>query len=224
MKATFFFGIVVTVFFACSFFSYAESSQEILPQLSEDFVEIGQFDGLTTDIRYATTNNFVGKNLYKNFNKPFLHKIAAEKLKKAAENLQKEKPGWKLLVFDALRPRAIQRKLWENVVGTEKQKYVANPDKGSIHNYGFAVDLSLKNEKGEEVDMGTAYDSFEDLAQPSLEEKFLKNGKLTQVQVDNRKILRKVMTEAGFIQLPLEWWHYDALPGKELKKLYKIVE
>ncbi len=200
-------------------FSFAAS-----PNFGTDYVDVSEYSGVASEIRYATSNNFVGENLYGDFNKPYLHQIAAEKLKVASANLQKSKPGWKLLIFDALRPRSIQKKLWDHVKGTNKSPYVANPDKGSVHNYGFAVDLSLQDENGKEIDMGTAFDSFEALAQPKLEDQFLKEGKLKPEQIENRKILRKAMTDAGFIQLPIEWWHFDALPAKELKKNYKIVE
>lgn len=189
-----------------------------------DFVNIRDFPGVAVELRYATTNNFMGIQLYKDLNDPFLHKTAAEKLKKAANNLSQLKPGWNLLIFDALRPRSVQIQLWNKVKGTKQEQYVADPKSGSIHNFGFALDLSLRDETGKEIDMGTPYDSFEDLAQPKYEEKLLKAGKLTETQIANRKILRKVMTEAGFIQLPHEWWHYDALDGKQVRAKYKIVE
>jgi D-alanyl-D-alanine dipeptidase len=189
-----------------------------------DFVNIGKYENVIPDVRYATTNNFTHQNLYGEYKSLYLHKTAAEKFKKATELLKKEKPGWKFLVFDALRPRSVQQKLWDKVKGTDQQQYVADPTKGSVHNFGFALDLSLQDEKGQEVDMGTPYDSFEDKAQPKFEEKMLKSGQLTQTQVNNRLVLRKIMTAAGFIQLPNEWWHYDALPNKEVRKKFKIVE
>lgn len=103
-------------------------------------------------------------------------------------------------VFDGLRPREVQQRLWDRVKGTEKQSYVADPQKGSVHNYGFAVDLSLQDEQGKEVDMGTPFDSFEPLAQPKLEERFLREGKLSPTHVDHRRLLRDVMESAGFKQ------------------------
>lgn len=188
------------------------------------YVELTSLDNITVDIRYATANNFVGTNLYGTFNKAYLHKVAAKKLEAAAKHLQLQKPGWKILVFDALRPRSVQKKLWIHVEGTPQEQYVANPKIGSVHNYGFAVDVSLVDDKGMEIDMGTPFDNFTELSQPQLEQKFLQEGKLTSQQVKNRKLLRNVMTGAGFKQLPNEWWHYDALPIQELKKKYNIVE
>jgi D-alanyl-D-alanine dipeptidase len=72
--------------------------------------------------------------------------------------------------------------------------------------------------------MGTPYDSFSSLAEPQYEEKFLKEGKLTQKQVENRLVLRRVMTGAGFKNIPNEWWHFDGLPQKELEAKYHMVE
>lgn len=191
---------------------------------SREYTEIKPGNNIKIDLRYAVENNFVGVNLYGKFNRAFLHKEAAEKLKVAAETLGKLKPGYRLVIFDALRPRSVQNILWEKVKGTAQQPYVANPVFGSIHNYGFAVDISIVDEHGAELDMGTPFDDFSPLAQPQLESRYLAEGKLTESQLKNRHLLREVMQEAGFIQLPIEWWHYDALPKNEVKKHYKIVE
>lgn len=190
----------------------------------KDFVDVSNLENVHVSLRYATENNFMKKNIYGDFNQCFLHRIAAEKFRKAALLLQKEKPGWKFLLFDCLRPRSLQIKLFDFVKGTPQQMYVANPKDGSVHNYGFAMDLSLEDENGHEIDMGTGFDNFTPLAQPKREAENLQAGKLTQEQIDHRLILRKVMKQAGFLQLPIEWWHYDALPKKELKEYYKIVE
>lgn len=193
-------------------------------EMGPDFVDVGLLEGVKIDLRYATTNNFVGQNLYGEYKKAYLHKLAAEKLRKAALELHKTHPRWSLLVFDALRPRSIQRLLWDRVKGTPQEAYVANPQTGSIHNYGFAVDVSIVDDQSKEIDMGTPFDDFRPLAQPRKEDDYLAQGKLTADQVRNRKLLRRVMMEAGFLQLPIEWWHYDALPKAEIKAQYKIVE
>lgn len=191
---------------------------------SPDFVEIKRSDVIALDLRYATTNNFTGQNLYGKFDRAFLHKLTASKLAQAAANLHSHRPGYKLLILDALRPRSVQRQLWDRVKGTEQQKYVANPQSGSIHNFGFALDLTILDASGNELDMGTAFDDFTPLAQPRLENGFLKEGKINSQQLQNRLLLRKVMEDAGFIQLPIEWWHFDALPKSEVRKSNSIVE
>ena len=193
-------------------------------KMNPALVNMGNIPGLQFDIRYAGVNNFTGRNLYGDYNYCFLHKVAAAKIKKALLNLKKRRPGWRLLIFDCLRPRSVQKQLWKVVKGTSQQPYVADPAKGSIHNYGFAIDLSLADDKGKEIDMGTEYDNFTTLARPTHESVYLKKGKLTSQHIVNRKILRKVMTDAGFIQLPYEWWHYDALPGPAVRRNHRIVE
>ena len=191
---------------------------------SPEFVEIGVADGVAVDLRYATANNFTGQDLYGEFDSAFLHEVAAAKLVAAVARLGLIHPEYRLVIFDALRPRSVQRILWQKVVGTGQQKYVANPKGGSIHNFGFAVDISILDETGRELDMGTPFDDFTRLSQPRLEEKFLKEGRLSETQIANRRLLRRVMEEAGFIQLAVEWWHYDALPKAEVKANYRIME
>jgi zinc D-Ala-D-Ala dipeptidase len=206
--------------------SHAASINESLKsvQSSKDYIEIIPSPGLVIDLRYATRNNFMGRNLYGEFNRAYLHRITADKLGKAVLNLRAIHPKYQLVIFDALRPRSVQYVLWDQVKGTDKETYVANPKGGSIHNYGFALDLSVLDETGRELDMGTPYDDFTPLAQPQLETKYLKSGQISETQLRNRRILRRAMEAAGFIQLPVEWWHYDALPKNEVRGRYKIVE
>jgi D-alanyl-D-alanine dipeptidase len=187
-------------------------------------VRIVNSDAVELDLRYATDNNFMKRNVYGDFNGCFLHKIAAAKFKNAAEKLRLEKPGWKFLIFDCLRPRSIQRQMWNIVKNTLQKKYVADPKSGSLHNFGFAIDLGLIDDHGKVVDMGTPFDDFGVLAEPRQEEIFVQSGKLSQQQKSHRQILRSVMESAGFIQLPIEWWHFDGLSRSEVKSNFKIFE
>lgn len=199
---------------------------QTLHQLSQDpdYSELSSFPGVVVDLKYAGDDNFMSKNVYREFNRAFLHRRAADMLRKASEILRRERPGHKLLVLDALRPRSVQRLLWAHVEGTDQEAYVANPDRGSMHNYGCAVDLTLIDEKGAWLDMGTGFDAFLPLSQPKLEEHYLATGELTRGQLENRLVLRRAMTGAGFHQLPHEWWHYDAFPGDEVRKNFRIIE
>lgn len=203
-----------------------KSPSESLKMLenNKDYRDLSTFPHVVISLKYATTSNFMGIDMYGPFNKAFLHKDAASKFQKAVDLLQKEKPGWSFIVFDALRPHSVQWIMWNHVKDTPQRKYVANAEIGSPHNYGMALDISLLDEKGKELDMGTGFDSFTDLSEPKLEVKFIKEGKLTQQQLDNRLILRKVMTEAGFFTISHEWWHFNALPEPEIRKKYQIVE
>jgi D-alanyl-D-alanine dipeptidase len=200
--------------------------QSSLERLAGDnqYVEIQNGSGLLIRLKYATTDNFTGSNLYGEFKKCYLQRLAGQKLAKAVSTLREEKPEWKIVVFDALRPRSVQYILWRKVKGTTLQRYVADPEKGSIHNYGLAVDVGLMNENGDLLDMGTPFDGFSRLSEPRFEREYLKSGKLSLEQLKNRLLLREIMTKAGFIQLPVEWWHYDAIPLSEIKGKMPIVE
>src|SRR5258708_5683354 len=151
-----------------------------LLEKDKNYVDLSKLPHVKILLKYDTTDNFMGFNMYGDFNKAFLHKDAATKFRKAIKLLQKDKPGWSFILFDSLRPRSVQWIMWNKVKNTKDKRYVADASKGSVHNYGFALDISLLDEKGREVDMGTKYDIFSDLAEPQYEDKFLKEGKLTQ--------------------------------------------
>lgn len=186
-------------------------------------VHLSTLPHLHLDLRYATTNNFTATNLYGERDFAYLHEMAAKKLIRAAELLQEHRPGWKFLIFDALRPRNMQRKLFAFVKGTPQEDYVADPDLGSVHSFGMAVDLGLRDLEGREVDMGTEFDAFHELAHPK-EEQWLAEGRLTPKQAENRLLLKRVMLEAGFLQSPIEWWHFNALPTRQVRAEFKIIE
>lgn len=190
----------------------------------DGFECIAKMEGISLDLRYRTTNNFMQSNLYGDYPGCYLHKDAAAKLKVAVSLLKERRPGWKLRVLDALRPREIQVKMFAKVKGTSQSKYVADPRDGSGHNYGMSVDVTLEDEKGKEIDMGTPFDDFTPLAQPRYEQMHVKNGKLTKEQYDNRLLLRSVMRQAGFNSLQQEWWHFNARGIKTIKSRYKILE
>jgi zinc D-Ala-D-Ala dipeptidase len=151
------------------------------------------------DIRYATDNNFVGKTVYPEA-RAFLQKPAANALIRVHKNLKKQ--GLGLLIFDGYRPWAITKLFWE-VTPEDKRKFVANPEKGSKHNRGCAVDLSVYDLKtGLEIDMPSGFDEFTERASPDY-----KGG--TAEQTANRDLLRKLMEEVGFTVNVNEWWHFD---------------
>ncbi|MGE4132164.1 MAG: M15 family metallopeptidase [Bdellovibrionales bacterium] len=189
-----------------------------------DFVELIEDVGLKIDLRYASSNNFMSRDVYGPFRRAFLHRIAAIKLSDAYRELRQRHPGYGLVIFDALRPRSIQRVLWDHVKGSDAQNYIANPDKGSMHNFGFAVDLTVMNEKGVELDMGAGFDDFRPISQPRLEAEHIAAGQLSEVHMKNRMILRGAMEAAGFSQLPSEWWHFEALPRDQVRAEHRIVE
>ncbi len=217
--------VTLVVALAASAASATTPAESLAAVLADpEYVDVSTLPGVAVDLRYASANNFVRANVYGPFDRAFLSKPAADKLRRAAESLQAERPGWKILVLDALRPRSVQRLFWARVVGTPQQPYVADPEKGSLHNYGFALDVTLRSDSGVEVDMGTPFDDFTPLAEPQREDELVKAGQLSPKQLGNRKLLRRVMTGAGFVQRPNEWWHYDALSLEEARKSHPILE
>ena len=181
---------------------------------------------IQVDLRYSTENNFLGKDVYEDFDQGYLQPDVAEKLALAQLFLRSKYPAYSLVIFDAVRPRSVQWKMWHilDMPAHEKTKYVSNPRNGSLHNFGAAVDVSIADEYGELLDMGTEYDYFGEEAYPRLEQKMLKEGKLTQKQLDNRELLREVMKNAGFSPITTEWWHFNSCSRKEAYRLYEIVE
>ena len=219
-------GVLSAVFFCQLFF--AQSIASSIHDYEIEVVNIQELDStIMVDLRYSSKNNFLKKDIYGDLEECFLRKEPAEMLCLANKHLKESHPELRLLVFDGLRTRSVQKKLWDaldTIPLSERTQFVADPEKGSIHNYGAAVDLTLSLENGLELDMGTNYDHFGELAFPALEDSLLDLGKLTDEQIGNRRILREVMTKAGFSTIDSEWWHFDAFSYNETKNKYKIVE
>lgn len=174
----------------------------------DDLVELIKLDtSIHLDIHYATNNNFVGRPMYKEA-RAFLQRPAAEALVRVNESL---KPlGFGLVVFDGYRPWSVTKLFWD-VTPPDKHNFVANPAKGSIHNRGCAVDLSLYDLKtGNEVQMTGNYDemterSFSDYTGGTAEEKQM------------RDLLRNKMEAEGFKVIHDEWWHFDYKDWKDYR-------
>lgn len=183
--------------------------------------------GILVELKYTTTDNFLAADVYGDLTNCYLQPDVAEKLATAQVALKAQRPDLTLLVYDGVRPRSIQRKMWnrlDSVPVKERVRYVSNPANGSLHNFGAAVDLTLADTLGNALDMGTPFDYFGELAFPRLEWELVRQGKLTREQVDNRALLRAVMYQAGFSHLETEWWHFNACTREEARERYQIVE
>lgn len=187
--------------------SLTVASEEIAG--SPEFRHLSTIAGIAIELRYATPDNFVGRDLYSPFDCAWLHRDAAAALEKVVAWLAERRPGCTPLVLDALRPQRVQEQLWQSLEGTGLQMYLANPARGSIHSYGMALDITLRDEQGRELDMGTGFDDLTELSHPRLEQDFLASGQLTGQQVANRQLLREAMFQAGFVGINTEWWHFD---------------
>ena len=153
--------------------------------------------GIPLDIRYATPDNFMKRTLYPSAN-AYLRAPAARALAEVQRELAARGVGIK--VFDAYRPYAVTVAMWEPI---QNPDYVADPRKGSRHNRGAAVDLTLIDLKsGAELPMPTGYDDFTPRAAHDFND-------LPPDVLANRALLRNVMTKHGFDPLPSEWWHFD---------------
>ncbi len=161
------------------------------------FVRLADFsDGFTYDMRYATENNFLKAQVY-DCAECYTRVKTAKALIKANEDFKKA--GVRIRFYDCYRPNSVQYKMWKIVPNPQ---YVANPVKGSIHNKGGAVDITLETLAGEPLDMGTDFDFFGKRA-------YHDNLDLPQEILDNRKLLKETMKKNGFWSTRTEWWHYN---------------
>jgi len=207
------------------------SDEMAMGSLETTLVENGLVDiqaldsSILVDLRYSTTNNFVGVDVYGDLERCYLQPKVAQKLIQAQAALEQYKPGYSLLVFDGARPLSVQQIFWDTLAKPEgiKHLYVADPKEGSIHNYGSAVDLTIADAQHIPLDMGTEYDFFGELAYPTKEKELLEAGLLTPAQIENRQLLRDVMISAGFTPINTEWWHFNAYSRKKAAELFEII-
>jgi zinc D-Ala-D-Ala dipeptidase len=155
---------------------------------------------LQLDLRYATTNNFTGRVLY-SAARAFLIKPAAQALLRANQSAMEF--GFGLSIFDAYRPWRVTKQLWDATPPGPKRNYVANPQKGSRHNRGCAVDLTLYGLiDGKQVEMPSQFDDFSEKAHRSYADD-------SAAARRHAEILERVMMAEGFIGMSNEWWHFD---------------
>ena len=165
-------------------------------------------------------------NVYGSLRRAYLQPEVAAKLSQAQEALSEIDSNLFLLVYDAVRPQWVQFVMW-NLLDTipihQRTKFVSNPSRGSVHNYGAAVDLTICDRYGFPLDMGAEFDDIREQAYPSKETHFLQRGELNELQIKNRQLLRKVMKSAGFNNIPTEWWHFNAYSREIAKSKFQII-
>lgn len=162
-----------------------------------------QIPGIEVYMVYATPYNFMGEVLYEGLDEAYLVPEAMDKLRKAHEYLRKKRMDLHLVVYDAVRPRSIQARMWSIVEGTDLEDFVANPNKGKggAHNFGIAVDVTLVDCTGHPIPMGSEYDYFGDRSRVDIEQQLFERGEITYRELLNRRLLREVMTSAGWDHL-----------------------
>lgn len=195
---------------------------------NKGLVDIQTLDSsILVELKYSTEDNFMKKDMYGCLEKCFLQPDVAQKLINAQHFLKEINPRLTLLVYDGLRPRSVQQYMW-NILDmplNEKAKFVSNPKRGSLHNFGAAIDITIYHiDSLKPLDMGTPYDYIGVKAWPIKEKLMLKEGILSQEQIENRKLLRKVMTKAQFFNIQTEWWHFNSCYRKKAYEKYHIIE
>ena len=179
-----------------SFMVWGQQSDFVrLKDLSADFVY---------ELKYATPDNFLKQAVY-DCGECYLRKSTAEALVKANEAFKQL--GYRIKLFDCYRPLSVQKKMWKILPGTH---YVANPAKGSKHNRGAAVDLTLVDAQGKELNMGTPFDFFGKEAHHTYTEH-------SKEVLENRKLLKETLDKFNFKSIYSEWWHYEYRPEMQSK-------
>lgn len=176
-------------------------------------------------LRYSSTDNFLGIDLYGALEQAYLQPDVAEKLAKASAYLQQDHPNLRLLVWDAVRPVSVQNRMWEvcDVPLKRRHWYVTPPGKRSLHNYGAAVDVTLIDTTGNKQDMGTDFDHFGPAAYTDRNEELTKTMLVSPEAINNRLILHAVMEKAGFTGIKYEWWHFNACSRDTAETKYEPV-
>lgn len=222
--------------------SYVESQIEKLTVDKEDcedpleqiiiragLVDVQEIDTtILVDLKYNSSDNFMGFKLYECLKKAYLQTDVALRLAKSNAALKEKDSMLRLIIFDAVRPVSVQQLMWDaldSIPVKERVKFVSNPKNRSLHNLGAAVDVSIFDLKSDTLlDMGAGFDDIRKIAYPKYEDSFLSLGVLSQHQVDNRRLLRAVMRKGGFWVLETEWWHFNAYTRSKALELFEVIE
>ena len=200
-------------------------------EVEEKFIKAGlvSISAIDKTIRVDLVNsdpekNFFRENYYDGLNSAYLREPVALKLSKAQKILKLKRPNDSLQILDAARPRSVSRAMYEKMKGTKFERYVANPEKGSMHNYGIAVDLTIVDETGKEIDMGLPPFNKSTLEIYWQYAKMKLGLKLSKEQTANRRLLSDVMIDAGFYPLSHEWWHFNGMEKATARQQFEIIE
>ena len=217
----------IIVIILCSFIpsSFGQSNE-----VEQKFIKAGLIDVHVIDksikvdlVNSDPVKNYFRENFYKGLSKAYLREEIAKKLSNAQKFLRSRFPEYSILIMDAARPRSVSQLMYDKMKGTKYEKFVADPKKGSMHNYGIAVDVTIVDGNGKEIDMG-----FTPFYKGNLSIYWnytkLKVFGISETQKKNRNLLSNVMEKAGFIPLTHEWWHFNGMPKDEARKKYQIIE
>ena len=184
---------------------------------------------ILVDLKYSTTDNFVGVDMYGDLETAYLEREFAARVVRAQQLLQQRHPQYTLLIYDAARPISVQRAMRKAVEGTELESFVADGTRGGRHNYGVAVDLTIATLDGTPLDMGAGFDDFTEAASVKgtadssdpatrtvkVYRDYINNlaecGVISREAAANRILLIEVMHKAGLYPYRREWWHFEEI-------------
>jgi D-alanyl-D-alanine dipeptidase len=209
-----------------------------------NLIDIQSLDStILVELKYSTTDNFVGEDMYGELEKAYFVKSFADRVVIAQRILKSRHPEYTLLIYDATRPISVQRHMRKIVEGTEFEGFVADGTRGGRHNYGVAVDLTIATCDGTPLDMGAGFDDFSDAASvkgtPDSSDPKTRTldiyrrhahqqvecSIITLEAAENRLLLIEVMLEAGLYPYRREWWHFEEIISiTETRSKYKLVD
>ena len=225
--------------------SLHQSPQSFDSQMQKyNLVDINTLDDkIVVNLRYSTSDNFVGVDMYGDFDRAYFVRDFADRVVKAQRILQAKHPEYTLLIYDAARPISVQCAMRKAVEGTEFENFVADGTKGGRHNYGVAVDLTIATLDGTPLDMGAEFDDFTDAASvkgtpdnadPSTRTlavyrsyimDMVKRGLISLEAANNRLLLIEVMHEVGLYPYRREWWHFEEIISiTATRERYKLLD
>lgn len=226
MKYLKFTNLIYFLFITLSLVPHAQANDIEQKFISAGLVDVNSIDK-TIQVDLVNSDpkkNYFRENFYDGLNKAYLRKPIAVKLSKAQTILKSKGSSLSLQILDAARPRSVSKKMYEKMKGTKFERYVANPEKGSMHNYGIAVDVTIVEENGNELDMG--FSPFRKSTREINRQfaKMQRGCKLNAEQTKNRRLLSDIMKRAGFLPLRHEWWHFNGMPKDQARKTFTRIE
>jgi D-alanyl-D-alanine dipeptidase len=191
---------------------------EFTGYIEREFIKYGLVDiqqlsnRFFVKLDYSDTANFIHQDVYGRLEKCYLHKETARKLLTADSLLQAEFPQYHFFIYDGARPCNVQKLMYDMVkkMPVAQGLYLSHPLNHSLHNYGAAVDLTICNNQGKPIDMGTAFDHFGSESHIGAENLLVANKLITEEAYVNRKLLRRIMLKAKFSPITFEWWHFNS--------------
>lgn len=209
-----------------------------------NLVDVTTLDSnIIVDLKYSTTDNFVGVDMYGDLERAYFVRDFAVKVAKAQRILQEQYPQYTLLIYDAARPISVQRAMRRTVEGTPYESFVADGTRGGRHNYGVAVDLTIATLDGKPLDMGAGFDDFSeaasvkgtaDNADPATRTVavyrnyimgMVERGVISLEAANNRLLLIEIMHKAGLYPYRREWWHFEEIISiSTTRERYKLLD